>query len=151
MTTRKRDKGNGMNDQSENFGQLLGSTFRAWRFELDRRLRPLGLSRARWMVLLHLENAQAPLSQKDLAARVGVEGPTLVGLLDRMENDGWVSRQPSETDRRSKLVTLTARAHEVIRPIRQTAAQLRAELLEGLSPEEIETCERVLRHIKQAA
>ena len=143
--------GEGMSEHSENLGQLLGSTSRAWRFALDRRLQPMGLSRARWMVLLHLFNAHEPLSQKDLAARVGVEGPTLVGLLDRMEDDGWVKRRPSDEDRRSKRVTLTARAQEVIRPIRATADELRGELLAGLSPVEVETCIKVLRHIKQAA
>ncbi|MGA8260854.1 MAG: MarR family transcriptional regulator [Arenicellales bacterium] len=140
-----------MRSDTENLGQLLGGTSRAWRFALDRRLQPLGLSLARWLVLLHLANTREPLSQKGLAARVGVEGPTLVGLLDRMESDGWVSRRPSDTDRRSKHVVLTSRAKEVIRPIRAAADELREELLRGLSEEEIETCRKVLEHIKQAA
>lgn len=140
-----------MNERSENMGQLLGGTARAWRFALDRRLEPLGLSLARWLVLLHLANTAEALSQKELAARVGVEGPTLVGLLDRMEDDGWVSRRPSDQDRRSKHVVLTARARGVIGPIQAAAAELREELLKGLSKDEIETCAKVLRHIKQAA
>ncbi|MFO6383447.1 MarR family transcriptional regulator, partial [Pseudomonas aeruginosa] len=36
------------------FGTLLAQTSRAWRAELDRRLSHLGLSQARWLVLLHL-------------------------------------------------------------------------------------------------
>lgn len=140
-----------MTDSNENLGQLLGSTARAWRLALDRRLQPLGLSRARWLVLLHLANADRPLSQKELAARLEVEGPTVVGLLDRMEADGWLTRQPSDEDRRSKRVTLTPRAQDVIRPIRSTAAGLRSELFEGLTDAELETCAKVLCHIKAAA
>jgi len=140
-----------MTESNENLGQLLGSTARAWRLALDRRLRPLGLSRARWLVLLHLANAKQPLTQKDLAARLEVEGPTVVGLLDRMEADGWVSRRPSNQDRRSKRVALTPKAQDVIRPIRATAAGLRGELFEGLTDAELETCAKVLGHIKKAA
>ncbi|MCR8721580.1 MarR family transcriptional regulator, partial [Pseudomonas syringae] len=36
------------------FGMQLGHLTRGWRAELDRRLADLGLSQARWLVLLHL-------------------------------------------------------------------------------------------------
>lgn len=137
--------------QPENFGQLLGETARAWRAALDCRLRPIGLSGARWLVLLHLARADTPLSQKELAARIGIEGPTLVGLLDRMVQDGWVERRPSGSDRRSNTVHLTVPARRTIRRIEATAAALREELLSGVSRDEIESCARVLERIRDCA
>lgn len=137
--------------QREHFGQLLGETARAWRAALDRRLRPVGLSGARWLVLLHLARADAPLSQKELADRIGIEGPTLVGLLDRMVQDGWVERRPSGSDRRSNTVHLTGAARRAIRRIEATAAALREELLSGVSEEELDVCARVLARIRDCA
>lgn len=139
-----------MNDV-EQFGQLLGETARAWRYALDRRLRPLGLSGARWLVLLHLARADRTLTQKDLAHRIGIESPTLVGLLDRMAKDGWVERRPSDRDRRSKTIHLTARARHAIDQIEAAAAQLRHNLLSDLSEEELRHCMQVLARIRQGA
>src|SRR5690606_35272410 len=99
---------------------------------------------------LHLSRENG-LIQKELAVRVGVEAPTLVGLLDRMAEDGWIARRGSADDRRRKTVHLTAKAQEALRQIRATGAQLRRELLAGLPARDIERCVAVLEHIKQAA
>src|SRR5438876_168032 len=41
----------------ETFGQLLHGTARAWRQKLDERLKPMGLSQAKWRTLMHLSIA----------------------------------------------------------------------------------------------
>ena len=138
-----------MRDSVDNLGILVGETARLWRYALDQRLQPLGLNQARWLVLLHLAREDG-LIQKDLAMRIGVEAPTLVGLLDRMAEDGWIARRESSDDRRSKTVHLTAKAQEAIKQIRTTGAQLRRELLAGVAPKDIERCAAVLEHIKRA-
>jgi MarR family transcriptional regulator for hemolysin len=132
-------------------GPLLGETARAWRNKLDERLRPLGLSQAKWLVLLHLSKEGDGIVQKELASRLGVEGPTLVGLLDRMAVDEWIERRESASDRRCKTVHLTEKAQAVTRQIMKVAAELRRELLADIRSEEIETCMRVIRRIKETA
>ena len=133
------------------FGPLLHGTARAWRLELDERLKPLGLSQARWRTLLHLSRASRPVTQTELAARLGVEEPTLVNLLHRLEDAGWVKRLDSAKDRRCKTVNLQPRARRVIASINATASDLRRELLTGISACEIQACVRVLEKIRQRA
>lgn len=133
----------------ENLGILLAETARSWRNLLDKRLRPLGLSQARWMVLLFLARHGDGLTQKRLSECLGVEGPSLVGTLDRMEADGWVERRVSEVDRRAKTVHRTGKAMELTREIKQVAARLRGELLEGIPAEDIEQAMALLTRIKQ--
>ena len=94
----------------EAFAPLLHGTARAWRLKLDERLKPLGLSQARWRTLLHLSRAAHPVTQAELAERLGVEEPTLVNLLHRLEQAGWVKRVNSAEDRRCKTVKLQPRA-----------------------------------------
>lgn len=135
--------------QPENLGLLIAETSRAWRCELDRRLKPLGLSRARWVVLLHLSRGGNGLVQKALADSIGIEGPTLVGLLDRMARDGWIERRQCGDDRRSKRVFLSPRARAIMREINHEAAMLRRDLFRGVAEEDLDCCCRVLEQLKQ--
>src|SRR5437660_10327867 len=88
----------------ETFGPLLGGTARAWRIKLDQRLKPMGLSQAKWRTLLHLSRAPEPLTPSEIAERTGIEEPTLVSLLHRPEKAGWVVRKSSAHVRRCKTV-----------------------------------------------
>src|SRR6267143_149035 len=107
----------------ETFGPLLHGTARAWRVKLDERLKPMGLSQAKWRTLLHLSIAPDALTQKEIASRLGIEEPSLVTLLHRLEEDGWVTRKSAQHDRRCKLVRLGQRAQSVIAQINATAAE----------------------------
>jgi MarR family transcriptional regulator for hemolysin len=129
------------------FGTQLAQASRAWRGELDRRLSHLGLSQARWLVLLHLaRHAEAP-TQRELAQSVGVEGPTLARLLDGLEAQGLVRRQAVAEDRRAKRIALTPKADVLIADIENIAAAVRNEVLAGISEEEIALCQKTLSRI----
>lgn len=136
---------------SERFGLLIGDTARMWRSKLNQRLKPLGLSQAQWFALLHLSRAGEAMTQTALAERIGIEGPTLVRLLDRMARDNWIVRRDSEQDRRSKTVHLTGQAQAIINDIHATAAQLRKDLLKGIPAEDLAHCIAVLERIQATA
>jgi len=133
---------------SETFGPLLHGTARAWRLKLDERLKPLGMSQAKWRTLLHLSLAREPLTQSEIAALLGIEEPTLVNLLHRLEHAGWVKRSSSEQDRRCKTVTLQRRAHRVIGRIDAAARELRHQLISDIPRRDLDTCMRVLARIR---
>ena len=135
----------------ETFGPLLHGTARAWRLKLDERLKPMGLSQAKWRTLLHLSLAGDALTQAEIAARLGVEEPTVVTLLHRLEKEGWIIRRGSPHDRRCKMVLLGRRAQDVISQISGEAEQLRHELLENISAADLRTCMRVLTQIYEKA
>ena len=140
-----------MNTDVDSFGPLLHGTARAWRLKLDERLKPMGLSQAKWRTLMHLSVAPGPLTQAEIASHLGIEEPTLVTLLHRLEGDRWVARKSSLHDRRCKTVHLAPRAHRVIAQIRATAFELRHELLDDIPASELRTCMRVLDRIRKKA
>ena len=117
---------------------LLG---RLWRTRLDERLAPLGLTQAKWLILVHLSKARGALPQRELSERIGVEGPTVVRVLDGLERLDLIERRPLEGDRRAKAVHLTDLAAPLLEDIIAIAAQVRVEVLQGLSDKEIATCE----------
>ncbi len=135
----------------ETFGPLLHGTARAWRLKLDERLKPMGLSQAKWRTLLHLSIAPEALTQAQIAERLGIEEPTLVTLLHRLERGGWVKRANAAHDRRCKLVLLGRRAQSVIGHINAAADELRHELLADIAAAELETCIKVLTRIRARA
>lgn len=139
-----------MND-IDTIGPLVHGVARAWRLKLDERLKPMGLSQAKWRTLLRLSMSPGPLTQAEIAAHLGIEEPTLVTLLHRLEDDRWVARRNAEHDRRCKTVHLTRRAERVIEQINSEAFKLRHELLDEISPADLKTCIRVLDSIRQKA
>jgi MarR family transcriptional regulator for hemolysin len=139
------------NLDSEAIGPLLHGTARAWRLKLDARLKPMGFTQAKWRTLLHLSIASDPLTQAEIASRLGIEEPTLVTLLHRLEKGGWVTRKSASHDRRCKTVHLGKRAHRIIARINGAAAKLRGELLAGISQPELKICMRVLATIRDRA
>jgi MarR family transcriptional regulator, transcriptional regulator for hemolysin len=140
-----------MTSDWERIGPLLHGTARAWRQKLDERLKPMGLSQAKWRTLLHLSLAPDALTQAEIAARLGIEEPTVVSLLRRLEKEGWITRTNSTHDRRCKMVLLGRRAQQVIAPINATAQKLRHELLDGIPKSDLETCMGVLARIRERA
>jgi MarR family transcriptional regulator for hemolysin len=121
------------------FGMQLAQLSRGWRAELDRRLAGLGLSQARWLVLLHLARFESAPTQRELAKSVGVEGPTLARLLDSLETQGLVRRQAVIEDRRAKQITLSESALPLIKQIETIANALRVELFSGINEQDIAT------------
>ena len=128
-------------------GITISRTARTWRTKLDERLSPLGLTQARWLVLMHLSKMGGEAPQKELAFIVGVEGPTLVRVLDGLERLGLVQRLGVEGDKRARLIRLTPKADSVISEIMRIGVKLRGEALAGISDAELESFFRVLEII----
>jgi MarR family transcriptional regulator for hemolysin len=118
-----------MADLEERFSAALHNTSRAWRQALDRRIKYLGVSQASWMTIAVAAKAPEPLSQSELADRLGVEGATMVAMVDRLVKAGFARREPSTTDRRIKRVVLTEAGNLLFDKVRAEAAAFREELL----------------------
>ena len=136
---------------SEAIGLLLSETARVWRTKLDQRLKPVGLSQAKWTTLMHLHYGGDKLTQCEIAARIGVEEPSLATLLHRLENDGWVKRKNAAHDRRCKTVHLQPRSEAILSRIFDTAKKLRHELIENIPQGDLQTCMTVLTRIRDRA
>ncbi|HEY1027236.1 MAG TPA: MarR family transcriptional regulator [Pseudomonas sp.] len=125
------------------FAMQVAQLSRAWRSELDRRLVGLGLSQARWLVLLHLARFTEMPTQRELAQSVGVEGPTLARLLDSLESQGLVTRVAVPEDRRAKKIALQPKAQPLIEKIEAISTQLRREVFVGIDEEDLRRCQLV--------
>jgi DNA-binding MarR family transcriptional regulator len=117
------------------FGFLLHDTARLMRRDFERRSRSSGLTRAQWAVLAYLARSEGS-SQAALAEMLDIEPITLVRLLDRLEEAGWVERRADPDDRRVRRLFLTETARPLMDQFQEIAAATREAALFGLSEEE---------------
>jgi MarR family transcriptional regulator for hemolysin len=137
-----------MTELEERFSGALHNTSRAWRQALDRRLKYLGVSQASWMTIAVAAKARQPLSQSELAESLGVEGATMVAMVDRLVKAGFVIREPSTTDRRVKRIVLTDAGNLLYDKVREQAAAFRKELLANVDPKKLLAATELLESLE---
>lgn len=117
---------------------------RRFRARFAERVKSSSQTEARWSALYFLSNAPEGLIQSDLAERMGVQGPTLVRLLDALEGQGLVKRTEAAGDRRAKLVVIQPAGQSIIAEVDAVAAQMRDAVFAGVSDQDLATTLRVL-------
>jgi MarR family transcriptional regulator, transcriptional regulator for hemolysin len=115
----------------------LSRLTRRWRQVLDLEVQSAGLTDATWRPLLHLHLLGDGIRQKELAASVGIEGASVVRLLDTLVAMGLIERSEDAGDRRAKLLRLTPEGLLVVARIQKTVRDLDSELLTPFTADEI--------------
>ncbi|WP_370680993.1 MarR family winged helix-turn-helix transcriptional regulator [Comamonas sp. GB3 AK4-5] len=122
----------------ERLGFLMVTLVRQWRRQVEEQLAASGLTDATWTPLLHLRAWGDGSTQKALAERVGLDGSSLVRLLDILEARGWLERRADPADRRSKRIYLTEAGHAAVDRIRATMLEAELAMLQDLDEAEVE-------------
>src|SRR5690606_20235779 len=121
----------------DRFGIRFSMLSRLWRRTIDQQMAAVGLSDISWAPLIHLAESGDGVSQKELASLVGIDGSSLVRLLDMLESRGHIERHPSPNDRRVKLVMLTPAGREAVGVIRSHLNSIEQEMLLDLDDEQL--------------
>ena len=137
-----------MRDQ---FPFAVARVTRRWRKMLDERLKDLGVTQARWSTMVYLDKGGEGLTQRELASLMAIENPTLVRLLDSLEEQGLIERRPCPKDRRARRLHLTSAGRSFMDDLSTRAERLREQMLEGISDEDIDCTVRVFNKILENA
>ena|SRR3990172_4187111 len=130
-------------DFERSIGYWIVSTANALERALNEELVRHGITVRQWQVLAWLA-LEGELTQSELVERMRIEASTLVGILDRMERDGWVTRIGCPTDGRKKLVRPTERVEPIWAQTVACVRKVRARATRGIAPERIELVMDVL-------
>lgn len=137
-------------DPNESISYWVINTARRLENLLNEELRPLNIT-FRQVEVLAMLGLEGERSQVDLAKRLGVEPPTMAGIVSRMEENGWIERVACPGDRRKKIIRLTDQVLPIWSQILDRAKQVRAEVSRGLSHDEFATLRDLLDRARRNA
>jgi DNA-binding MarR family transcriptional regulator len=110
------------------------------------KLQAHGITPPQWAVLAQLSEEDGQ-SLSGLGAKALFDGPTMTGIVDRLESGSLVQRRRDSSDRRVINLYLTPRGRELMVELPPIGKLTDEEILRGLSNEEIDCFVRILRHI----
>ncbi|CAD0358842.1 MarR family winged helix-turn-helix transcriptional regulator [Xanthomonas hortorum pv. cynarae] len=123
---------------------------RQWQRLADQALGEFGLSSACTGPLLMIGRSGGGIRQVTLAQQLGMEGPSLVRLLDKLCAQTLVRRQADSSDRRANQLWLTDAGQALVGRIEIRLDALRAEVFGTLSETQVQTVLTLWEQIAQA-
>jgi MarR family transcriptional regulator, organic hydroperoxide resistance regulator len=130
----------------DSLGFQVRRCHRAFDRALGAHLAPSGITSGFWYFLRALWQENGA-TQRRLAQLNNVTEPTAVTLLGAMQRLGLIRRDRNTQDRRKINVFLTPRGEALEADLIPTAARINALAGEGLSPQDLATCLRVLKQM----
>jgi MarR family transcriptional regulator, transcriptional regulator for hemolysin len=139
------DTADGSRDQTQfDLASALVLASHRFKTRFAERFKDQGQTLSRRNILSTLAATPRGLIQSELADRLGVQAPTMVKLLDGLERQGLISRQPVPGDRRAKLVVIEKAGAAVLADIDGEANSMRNEMFQGVSDADLATVQSVL-------
>jgi len=123
--------------QERTFAQSLLRLARVYRREVNRALAAHGISDAKAMPVLQIARAGDGLRQGALAEEIGVEGPSLVRILDQLCQAGLVERRDDPTDKRAKTLHLTSEGQALAAVVEDAVQVVRAQMLVDVGDDDL--------------
>lgn len=130
-----------------NIGFLTSDIARLIGVEYNRIMKPMGLTTPQFRMIMQLQR-QDGITQSHLANILAVGKVSTSGLIDRLEQSGWIERRPDPNDRRSNLIYLTDKGHEIEDRMLDTGKALTKQTLKNLNTKQRSTLIDLLVTVK---
>jgi MarR family transcriptional regulator for hemolysin len=138
-----------MYDFENSIGFIVNRSAKIFVRALDTELRErVGVTFGQWKVIVMLVNENGS-TQKEIADRLGLEGPTLIPIIDKMEEERLVVRKVDPDDRRNNRIYRTEKADELWDRMIECALKIREVSLRGIPKQDINIMRKVLEKISQ--
>lgn len=124
---------------------------RQWQRLADQALGSYGISAACTMPLLMIGRAGGGIRQVALAHQLGMEGPSLVRLLDKLAASDLVRRECDASDRRANLLWLTDKGEALVSQLETQLMGLRQDVFGALTLDELRTVLKLWQLLADAA
>jgi MarR family transcriptional regulator for hemolysin len=136
-------------DFENSVGFIVNNTAKSFQRSLDLELRKnVGVTLSQWRVVSALV-LQPGLTQKEIADKMGIEGATLVPVIDKMEKEGLLKRKQDSTDRRANKIYLTPKADSLWMSMTDCALKIRKSSTRNISESDIQITLDTLRQISK--
>jgi len=131
------------------FGFTVARIARKLRQAVDAELGAYGLTEATWRPLAYVGRLGGGVRQKELATALSIEGPSLVRLLDSLEQRGLIERREDGADRRARGIFLTRAGRDLAIRVAKVGTAIQSRLLAAVPSSDLEICQRVLSDVER--
>lgn len=109
----------------------------------------INLTGPQGLILSYLYDCkERDIFQRDIEIAFNIRRSSVTGLLQGLENNGFIKRVSVEQDARLKKIVLTDKAYELREELQKGIGELEATLIKGLEPEEIAQLVKLIGKIK---
>jgi DNA-binding MarR family transcriptional regulator len=119
--------------------------------EADKRLAPLELSAAQFIIIANLAGAEGPMSASDLCKGISYDAGAMTRMLDRLESKGLIRRNRSAQDRRLMHLELTDEGRAAYPRMREISLTMANRVLRGFTKSEARQLEGFLTRMLENA
>ena len=119
--------------------------------EADRRLAPLELSAAQFIIIANLAGAEGTMSASDLCKGISYDAGAMTRMLDRLESKGLIRRNRSAHDRRLTHLELTEEGRAAYPRMREISLTVANRFLRGFTKSEARQLEGLLTRMLENA
>ena len=133
-------------DFENSIGFIINRTAKALIHAFDQELRKnVGITFGQWKIIIILvNNDDNGLTQKEIADKLGLEGPTLIPIIDKLEKDGFVVRKVDPADRRNNRIFLTEKLCSVQDLMINCGLKIKKISLDNISEENVSITKNTL-------
>jgi MarR family transcriptional regulator, transcriptional regulator for hemolysin len=129
---------------------IINRTAKALIHTFEQELRnKFGITFGQWKIIIILANNNDGLSQKEIADKLGLEGPTIIPIIDKLEKDGFVNRMVDKNDRRNNQIFLTEKTTSLLDSIINYTLKINEISIMNVSEQDISITKHTLEKMWQ--
>jgi MarR family transcriptional regulator for hemolysin len=137
-------------DFENSIGFVINRTGKVLIHAFDQELRKnVGITFSQWKIIITLVNNDDSLTQKEIAEKLALEGPTLIPIIDKLERDGFVVRKVDDNDRRNNQILLTDKTKNNLDLIINCGFKIKNILMRDIPEESISITKKTLEKMWQ--
>lgn len=134
-------------DCNNDIGHIIKTINDRLKARADAIMKQHDLTLSQERVLAYMMSEGGSVTQKNIEDHLKVTHPTVVGIVARLEKNGFVHCYLDPENRRNKIVELSERAYQIADEMKATIRLHEEMMLKGLSVEEVEALRSALLHI----
>lgn len=110
---------------------------------LERRLNPYSITRAQWIAIYYIYTNNS-ITQRALADKMSVKEPTVVRLLQKLEQEGILIRLGVKEDKRVKHLLLTEKGMHLYHKLLPVVEKFKDDTIAGINEKDLQTLKSAL-------
>ena len=118
------------------------------RLLMDKFIKPLGFTRLEWQILTYLYDSKTELTQKDINQLLDNDQAFITRAIDKLEHKKLVKRKVNPTDKRQKLILLTAKGRPVAKKLLDYGIELNNKIMKDIKESELSKLYKITEQIE---